>query len=78
MDYVRLDTEHEYIYFENDRKVTCYYRYYYGNFIRSREEWRSSECLKTCYKCIRMTRKRNIPIDKKTGVWYRKPGKKEE
>jgi len=65
-DYVRIDTEDSYIYFEND--TDC------GRSFQQGEErrYRSKYTLNTSWHCIRMTRKRNIPKDKKCNKWYRK------
>lgn len=74
-DYVRIDTEDSYIYFEND--TDC------GNFLISEElqrgeerRYRSKYTLNTSWRCIRMTRKRNIPKDKKCNKWYQKEKRK--
>lgn len=73
MDYVRLDTKDAYIYFENDT--------YCGKCPISEElkqeeyNYRSKYTLNTSWHCIRMTRKRNIPKDKKCNRWYQKESK---
>lgn len=78
-DYVRVDTKEDYIYLKNDTMVRCGIRGYtltgtpyYGY------EMRSQYLLKNSYACIRMTRKRTIPTDKKINVWYSKQSKEKE
>lgn len=75
MTYVRIDTPTQYIYFENDTQVSFWVNVLdrHGKLqSRLTQETRSKYTLNTLYKCIRMTRKNNIPIDKKTCVWYNK------
>lgn len=72
MTYVRIDTPTQYIYFENDTDAS--YPAYHSDThkIEVVHEIRSRYTLNTCYKCVRMTKKNNIPLDKTTCVWYNK------
>lgn len=72
MDYVRLDNGNQYIYFENDTKIQFERFNYRSDRYQTVIEYRSQYTLKTNYKCNRMTRKKNIPADKKCCVWYSK------
>lgn len=75
MTYVRIDTETQYIYFENDTlSVFNAYDSKTRKVIQIKE-MRSQYTLRTHYPCIRMTKKRNIPLDKKCKVWYTKSRK---
>lgn len=71
MTYVRIDTKDKYIYFENDTFI-CERYYPMRGKPYQQNIYRSQYTLKECYKCIRMTKKREIPNDKKVNVWYKK------